>query len=118
MRLPARFSPELLRHVPRKPATVMYPFVPVEAPEGFRGKHEFDIEKCVGCGLCARDCPSGAIEMVPDERTKGKKRPVIHLDRCLFCAQCEESCPRGAIKLTKVYEMAGYKREEMVVTAP
>ncbi|WP_336624055.1 4Fe-4S binding protein [Nocardioides sp.] len=27
-----------------------------------------DLDYCKGCGLCAAECPSGAIQMVP-ERT-------------------------------------------------
>ncbi|MER6084628.1 4Fe-4S binding protein [Streptomyces sp. NPDC001833] len=26
-----------------------------------------DLDYCKGCGLCAAECPSGAIEMVPEE---------------------------------------------------
>ncbi len=29
-------------------------------------RYEFDYDYCKGCGLCARECPCGAIEMVPE----------------------------------------------------
>ncbi len=29
---------------------------------------EFDYEYCKGCGVCAAECPCGAIAMVPEER--------------------------------------------------
>lgn len=30
------------------------------------GKYDVDLEHCKGCGLCAEECPCGAIEMVPE----------------------------------------------------
>ncbi len=30
------------------------------------GKYEIDLDFCKGCGLCAAECPSGAIEMFPE----------------------------------------------------
>ncbi|MBF6557640.1 MAG: NAD(P)-binding protein [Acidimicrobiales bacterium] len=29
--------------------------------------YEFDFDFCKGCGICARECPCGAIEMVPEQ---------------------------------------------------
>jgi 2-oxoacid:acceptor oxidoreductase delta subunit (pyruvate/2-ketoisovalerate family) len=30
------------------------------------GKYEFNYDYCKGCGICVRECPCGAIEMVPE----------------------------------------------------
>lgn len=31
-------------------------------------KYEIDYDYCKGCGICAAECPCGAIDMVPEER--------------------------------------------------
>jgi formate hydrogenlyase subunit 6/NADH:ubiquinone oxidoreductase subunit I len=110
-----RISPmfrEVFSFLFRKPATGKYPFVKCIPAEGFRGKQIFDINLCVSCGLCSRDCPAKAIEMVEVE---GKKRPLFLLDRCIFCYQCAESCPRNAIKSTDFFELATTDKSSLVV---
>lgn len=109
---PSPILKEVLSQIFRKPATRKYPKVRPEIPEGFRGKQIFDIDLCISCGLCARDCPSKAIEMVDVE---GKKKPSFHLDLCIFCFQCAESCPRNAIKASGVFELASNNKYDLVV---
>ncbi len=111
-----RVSPmikELLSNLFVKPATSKYPFVKAEVAEGFRGKQVYDPNLCISCGLCSRDCPAKAIDMVEVE---GKRRPLFHLDLCIFCYQCAESCPRNAIKSTLVFELASTNKSDLVIT--
>ncbi len=103
---------EALSHLFKKASTGKYPFVPCTPAEGFRGKQIFDINLCVSCGLCSRDCPAKAIEMVEVE---GKRRPQFLLDRCIFCYQCAESCPRNAIKSTAFFELATTVKSDLVI---
>jgi len=103
---------EVVSQIFRRPATRKYPEVKPEVPEGFRGRQIFDVDLCIGCGLCARDCPSEAIEMVEVE---GKKRPLFHLDLCIFCYQCAESCPRNAIKTSGFFELASTDKYDLVI---
>lgn len=96
----------------KKPFTREYPAVKVEVPEGYRGRHILNPEKCISCGLCERDCPAQAIELV---EVSGKRMPKFYLDRCVFCYLCSEGCPREAITLSPNYEMSTTETEELLV---
>ncbi len=73
-----------------------------DAPEGFRGLHEFDGEKCIGCGACAQVCSSKAIDIIDGNE---KRLIKVNYGHCSFCAFCQDECPTEAIKLTKKYQM-------------
>jgi formate hydrogenlyase subunit 6/NADH:ubiquinone oxidoreductase subunit I len=96
-----------------KPATAGYPYVKPQLHDNFRGQMQLDCKLCLGCGLCSRDCPGSAIEMV--EFYNGKKRPQFNLSKCLFCYQCAESCPKKAIKNTTSYELATTDKASLVI---
>lgn len=53
-------------------------------------KLSVDSEKCVGCGLCEKNCPVLAIQLV-------NKKPVWQLDECEMCLGCLHRCPKYAI---------------------
>ncbi|MBS7648879.1 4Fe-4S binding protein [Candidatus Bathyarchaeota archaeon] len=83
------------------------------APEGFRGKHEFDRDKCIGCGACAQVCSSDAIDII-DESEKRVVR--INYGHCSFCAFCQDECPTQAIRLTSEYYLLTNNRGTTYVT--
>jgi len=86
-------------------ATYSYPFEPYEVPEGFRGKPEYEYEKCIGCAACAIACPPNALN-VKYNKENNKVMWEFDCSRCIFCARCEEVCPTDAIVLSPEYEMA------------
>jgi formate hydrogenlyase subunit 6/NADH:ubiquinone oxidoreductase subunit I len=110
--LSTQLAKDAFSNIFKKRATEKYPAVPAHVAEGFRGKQLLDIDKCIGCTLCARECPSGAIEMVDVE---GKKRPLIHLDRCIFCYQCADVCPKDVYQSSKIFELAATDKSTLVI---
>jgi Pyruvate/2-oxoacid:ferredoxin oxidoreductase delta subunit len=53
----------------------------------------FADNRCNGCGICARDCPTGAIRML------GKKRPrPFWTFACESCMRCMGYCPKEAVQ--------------------
>ena len=106
--------PKLLLNLFKKTATIKFPKESIPIPDNYRGVHNFDTNKCLGCGKCAEICPNKAIEMVDVKQQDGtmQKRPRIDINKCCFCGLCESVCPTKAIRLTKKIPVAGVKVSE------
>lgn len=114
----------------RRPVTVQYPDEKLPLAPRFMGFPDLlyddavDEPKCVGCGVCALNCPTDCITVTIEDNPKYKegKSPrkkivgsfEIDVSRCIQCNICVEVCPFDAIEMSHTYELASETRVNLV----
>jgi NADP-reducing hydrogenase subunit HndC len=61
-------------------------------------RYTIDKEKCIGCGKCAKNCPSNTISKT-NYTAPGHKLPSMEIDqsKCIKCGACLDNCKFGAV---------------------
>jgi len=100
----------------KRPITEKYPFERHPAPDRLRGKLEWNPEKCTGCCLCNKDCPSNAIELIVIDKKAKRFVMEYHADRCTYCAQCVQNCRFECLNMSsEQWELAALSKQPFEV---
>ena len=103
----------VFKHLFMQPVTLEYPEKKRDVNENYRGR--LSVQGCVGCGVCKKVCPSGAIEYTKNEDGKVVSYK-FDLGKCIFCGNCMYYCPKSAIKMSDDYELATESKDELQLT--
>lgn len=93
----------------RDPVTISDPLTERPGSARYRGFHQNDMEKCIGCGTCEAICQNGAIDMLPVEGIATQQgdsglRPRIDYGRCCWCALCVDVCMTSSLSMSNEYK--------------
>ena len=113
-----------LKNMFRRPVTEQYPREKPEMSDAFRSAIalvRFDktgTHDCVACMQCVNICPSFCIT-IEGEKHPGMKRKratlfEVDYSLCSVCGLCIDVCPTDTLTYSKIYDAAGYRRDEFV----
>ncbi|MDP8213600.1 MAG: 4Fe-4S dicluster domain-containing protein [Candidatus Euphemobacter frigidus] len=104
----------VFRYLFGKTACQMYPKKPAVFFDTTRGHIEIDASRCILCGLCAMNCPVGAI-------TVNREKHYWQIDHlgCIVCGACVEKCPKKCLTMENTYTApANSKKVKKVNVTP
>lgn len=62
-------------------------------------------KKCILCGICSTNCPTGAISVDKEKRTW-----AVNTDLCMKCSLCISQCPKEALYFCETDENIIFKK--------
>jgi len=80
----------------------VFSILPFPTAKKDMGEQQVDESKCTECGICAKRCPYGAIQLSP--------KPVFDHQNCYGCWACYNHCPEQAIYTPKFKGEGQYAR--------
>lgn len=98
-----------LKNLFSRPVTVLYPYQKADIPDTNRGRVVWEMQKCIWCRLCEKNCPTMAITT-----DKTHKSQSVVRARCIACRTCVDVCPTNTISMEPKYSEAVYLRETHV----
>jgi NADH-quinone oxidoreductase subunit I len=117
------------RHLFTPSVTLQYPTEKWTMPERSRARLLNKIEDCIGCGQCARICPTKCIAIQTEKRSKEEPEVFasdgtairlrtyvydIDMTRCCYCALCTFQCPTHCLVMTSAYEYSAYDKKDHI----
>jgi NADH-quinone oxidoreductase subunit I len=117
------------KHLFTPSVTLQYPTEKWKMPERSRLKLFNKIEDCIGCGACARTCPTSCITIKTEKRGKDEReifasdgtviklRTLVYdidMALCCYCGLCTFSCPTRCLVMTGDYEYSVYDIREHI----
>ena len=97
----------------KKPETVLYPFESKPQPTGLKGHIVIDVNTCILCGMCERNCTTGCITV-----DKAARSWSINPYSCIQCGYCTTVCPKKCLHMDPNHWAAAPKKETQHFTVP
>lgn len=94
--------------------TTQYPQSEAALPEGSRGAPEFDFAKWKDARPAASACPTGALLITDNARSRTVR---VDFGRCTYCGECAAASNDPGVRSTARFELATTNRGDLVFAA-